>query len=104
MSQSAEHELTSDTRAEGRSHAQGEVTHEDTHVATLYARLDLLRAQTADQLADVRRTKATGTHQSRFERDAFATLYEDRLAQLWSVENRLCFGRLDLAPGTSDPR
>ncbi|MGI4895531.1 MAG: HelD family protein, partial [Janthinobacterium lividum] len=48
--------------------------------------------------------KATGTHQSRFERDAFATLYEDRLAQLWSVENRLCFGRLDLAPGTSDPR
>ena len=77
---------------------------EDAHVATLYARLDVLRAQTADQLAEVRRTLATGTHQSRFERDAFATLYEDRLSQLWSVENRLCFGRLDLQPGTEDPR
>ena len=81
-----------------------EVEREDAHVGVLYARLDALRAQTADQLAEVRRTIATGTHQSRFERDAFATLYEDRLSQLWSVENRLCFGRLDLAPGTQDPR
>ncbi|NIZ93472.1 HelD family protein [Kineococcus rubinsiae] len=81
-----------------------EVVEEDAHVGTLYARLDALREQTAEQLADVRRTVATGTHQSRFERDAFATLYEDRLSQLWSVENRLCFGRLDLQPGTEDPR
>ncbi|WP_432524495.1 HelD family protein [Kineococcus sp. SYSU DK006] len=81
-----------------------EVAREDAHVGTLYARLDALREQTARQLAEVRRTKATGTHQNRFERDAFATLYEDRLSQLWSVENRLCFGRLDLQPGTEDPR
>ncbi|MFB9378458.1 HelD family protein [Kineococcus gynurae] len=81
-----------------------ELAAEDAHVGGLYARLDALRAQTSDQLAEVRRTKATGTHQSRFERDAFATLYEDRLSQLWSVENRLCFGRLDLRPGTPDPR
>ena len=81
-----------------------EVEEEDAHVGGLYARLDALREQTAEQLADVRRTVATGTHQSRFERDAFATLYEDRLAQLWSVENRLCFGRLDLREGTEDPR
>ncbi|MEZ0165707.1 ATP-binding domain-containing protein [Kineococcus sp. LSe6-4] len=81
-----------------------EVAHEDAHVGTLYARLDQLRAQAADQLAEVRRTEATGTHQNRFERDAFATLYEDRLSQLWSVENRLCFGRLDLREGTQDPR
>ncbi|NAZ82877.1 ATP-binding domain-containing protein [Kineococcus sp. R8] len=80
------------------------VVEEDAHVGRLYARLDALREQTAEQLAEVRRTVATGTHQSRFERDAFATLYEDRLAQLWSVENRLCFGRLDLQPGTEDPR
>ncbi|GAB7193566.1 AAA family ATPase [Kineococcus sp. NUM-3379] len=77
---------------------------EREYVAGLYARLDALREQTAEQLAEVRRTKATGTHQSRFERDAFATLYEDRLAQLWSVENRLCFGRLDLQEGTEDRR
>jgi DNA helicase IV len=80
------------------------VAAEDAHVGRLYARLDQLRAQTAEQLAEVRRTEATGTHQNRFERDAFATLYEDRLSQLWSVENRLCFGRLDLREGTQDPR
>ncbi|WP_245886549.1 HelD family protein [Kineococcus xinjiangensis] len=77
---------------------------ERDYVAGLYARLDALRAQTAEQLAEVRRTRPTGTHQSRFERDAFATLYEDRLSQLWSVENRLCFGRLDLQPGAEEPR
>ncbi|WP_432493874.1 HelD family protein [Kineococcus auxinigenes] len=84
--------------------AAREVAHEDARVGVLYARLDELREQTAAQLAAVRRTRATGTHQNRFERDAFATLYEDRLAQLWSVENRLCFGRLDLREGTEDPR
>ncbi|GAA4988694.1 HelD family protein [Kineococcus glutinatus] len=81
-----------------------ELAAERDYVAGLYARLDALREQTAAQLAEVRRTKATGTHQSRFERDAFATLYEDRLAQLWSVENRLCFGRLDLTATTTDRR
>ncbi|WP_432511268.1 HelD family protein [Kineococcus sp. SYSU DK001] len=96
MSQSTEPSVTPGT--------EQEVAREDEHVGTLYARLDVLREQTAEQLAEVRRTIATGTHQSRFERDAFATLYEDRLAQLWSVENRLCFGRLDLRPGTEDPR
>ncbi|WP_432491028.1 HelD family protein [Kineococcus gypseus] len=96
-----------DERAAERAaaeHAEQEVALEDAHVGRLYARLDELREQTAAQLAEVRRTRATGTHQNRFERDAFATLYEDRLSQLWSVENRLCFGRLDLRPGTETPR
>ena len=39
---------------------------------------------------------ATGTPQARSERDAFATLYENRVVQLQGVEDRLCFGRLDL--------
>ncbi|GAA0296721.1 HelD family protein [Kineococcus aurantiacus] len=102
MSQSTDPSLT-----DGGPDATGtdtEVQREDAHVGALYARLDALREQTAAQLAEVRRTLATGTHQNRFERDAFATLYEDRLSQLWSVENRLCFGRLDLRPGTQDPR
>src|SRR5690625_4244598 len=42
-----------------------------------------------------------GTHQNRSERDAFATLYEDRLALLESVEHRLVFGRLNLDAGES---
>ena len=48
----------------------------------------------------MRRQGASGTHQARSERDAFATLHTDRLAQLWAVEHGLCFGRLDLTDGT----
>ena len=103
MSKATEHPAGPGT-SEADERAAEEVAHEDARVGVLYARLDQLREQTAQQLADVRRTRATGTHQNRFERDAFATLYEDRLSQLWSVENRLCFGRLDLREGTEDPR
>lgn len=64
-----------------------------------YGRLDALRAQTAARLARTRRTGPSGSPQNRSERDAFATLYEDRLAQLDAVEQRLTFGRLDLSEG-----
>ncbi|RZS87469.1 DNA helicase IV [Motilibacter rhizosphaerae] len=76
-----------------------ELAREREHVALLYARLDELRERTAAQLDAVRRQEVTGTHQNRSERDAFATLHTDRLAQLWAVENGLCFGRLDRAEG-----
>lgn len=66
-----------------------------------YARLDELRAQTADRLTEVRRAGPSGSPQNRSERDAFATLYEDRLAQLDAVEHGLVFGRLDLTDGTT---
>lgn len=66
-----------------------------------YTRLDELRAQTAERLAHVRRSGPSGSPQNRSERDAFATLYEDRLAQLDAVEQRLVFGRLDLSEGTT---
>jgi DNA helicase IV len=66
-----------------------------------YARLDELRAQTAERLATVRRSGPSGSPQNRSERDAFATLYEDRLAQLDAVEQRLVFGRLDLTDATT---
>ena len=66
-----------------------------------YARLDELRAQTADRLSEVRRAGPSGSPQNRSERDAFATLYEDRLAQLDAVEHGLVFGRLDLTDGTT---
>ena len=69
---------------------------EQQHVDVLYARLDALRARVDDDLRRVRRAGASGTPQARSERDAFATLYEDRLAQLHGVEERLCFGRLDM--------
>ena len=76
-----------------------EVRREQAYVDLLYARLDLLRARTAEELAAVRRVGPSGTPQNRSERDAFATLHEDRLAQLEAVEDRLAFGRLDLQDG-----
>lgn len=73
-----------------------ELEHEREYVHHLYGRLDALRDQKRDQLERVRSTGAIGSRQNQSERDAFATLYEDRLAQLDAVEERLAFGRLDL--------
>ncbi len=81
------------------SQAKAELEYERGYVDGLYRRLDELRAEKAQQLADVRRTQAAGSHQNRSERDAFATMYEDRLAQLNAVDDRLVFGRLDLDTG-----
>jgi DNA helicase IV len=76
-----------------------ELTVEQLRVSGLYARLDELRRRAERSLSDVRLTAATGTHANRSERDAFATLHENRLRQLLSVEDRLCFGRLDVTGG-----
>ena len=69
---------------------------EREYVSRVYARLDELREETAQKLADVRKNQAVGGHQNRSERDSFATYYEDRLAQLNAVDSRLTFGRLDM--------
>ena len=76
-----------------------ELAKEQDYLTQLYDRLDLLRHQTHDRLAEVRRRGATGTHQQRSERDAFAGMYAARLAQLNAVESGLCFGRIDLRAG-----
>ncbi|EYR64192.1 ATPase AAA [Actinotalea ferrariae CF5-4] len=76
---------------------QDQIEHEQGAVDERYARLDRLRATTRARLSQTRRVGPSGSPQNRSERDAFATLYEDRLAQLDAVEQRLCFGRLDLA-------
>ncbi|HEV7166683.1 MAG TPA: AAA family ATPase [Micrococcaceae bacterium] len=76
-----------------------ELAHERDYVAGLYARLDELRQEKMRQLEQVRRSTSAGSHQNRSERDAFASLYEDRLAQLNAVDDRLVFGRLDLDSG-----
>jgi DNA helicase IV len=77
----------------------GEIARERAVVARLYARLDALRDQTRDRLIEVRRRGASGTPQARSERDVFAAMYEDRMAQLEAVEPGLCFGRLDMTGG-----
>ncbi len=78
---------------------QTELEHEREYVAGLYERLDELRAEKERQLARVRKDGPQGSVQNVSERDAFATLYEDRLAQLYAVDDRLVFGRLDMDDG-----
>ncbi len=89
-----QHEAGPDSRGD-----ETELEREQRHVDVLYRRLDELRDRAERELAAVRRQRATGTHQNRSERDAFAALYERRLVQLNAVEERLCFGRLDLLDG-----
>lgn len=76
-----------------------ELDREQRYVAGLYARLDALRAETAEQLERTRRAGASGTHQARTERDAMARLFEDRIRQLRDVDERLAFGRLQTDQG-----
>src|SRR6266498_4174612 len=80
-----------------------ELEYEQAYVSMLYERLDTLRVRAAERVAQVLgRAEFGGTYQGRLERDALVTRYRDRLAQLWSAESGLCFGRLDLADGTRE--
>jgi DNA helicase IV len=76
-----------------------EIAAEQAYVGRLYGQLDVLRIETDAALKSVIGTATTGTPASRSEREAFVSLYSQRLAQLFSVESRLCFGRLDLVDG-----
>lgn len=80
------------------SPSDSELAEEQSYVDVLYARLDELVGQTGEQLSRVQRQKYS-THQNRSERDAFVALYEDRLATLRSVEDKIVFGRLDQDSG-----
>ncbi|MDY3049043.1 MAG: AAA family ATPase [Rothia sp. (in: high G+C Gram-positive bacteria)] len=73
-----------------------ELAGECAYVGQLYQRLDQLREVTESKLRSTRKNQATGSHQNRSERDAYAQHYEDRLAQYNAVDHRLAFGRLDL--------
>ena len=72
---------------------------EQQHLDVLYTRLDELRVRSERALDLVRRQPTAGTPAARSERDAFVALHAGRLSQLRSVEERLCFGRLDLRDG-----
>jgi DNA helicase IV len=73
-----------------------ELEREQRYVGTLYARLAELLGEARRQLEAVRALKVGGHHQARSERDTFARLYEDRIAQLREVTERLAFGRIEL--------
>ncbi|MCC6376001.1 MAG: AAA family ATPase [Microbacteriaceae bacterium] len=71
-----------------------ELEREQEYVRELYERVSNISLETESQLAAVRRNDVGGGHQARSERDSFAKLFEDRLAQLREVGDRLAFGRL----------
>ena len=71
-----------------------EIYSEQRYVNGLYQRLDQLRANSAQRLADALRATG-GTPQERSQRDTSVSLYTEQVAQFGGVENGLCFGRLD---------
>ncbi|THG32342.1 HelD family protein [Naasia lichenicola] len=76
-----------------------ELDREQDYLFLLYGRLDAVKAEAQRELEKVRMGTAGGTHQARSERDAMARIYEDRIAQLREVNDRLAFGRLETTEG-----
>ena len=76
-----------------------EIAREQDYADRLYERLDQQIQQVQDNLEQVQASQHASTHQNRSERDAFAALYEDRLALLRSVSRSVVFGRLDTDEG-----
>jgi DNA helicase IV len=78
---------------------QQELDTEQAYVTRLYTQLDRLRRRAAQALDDVRRAPLVPTPAGRAERDAFDAWHSERIERLAAVEERLAFGRLDLADG-----
>ncbi|RSM52811.1 helicase [Actinoplanes sp. ATCC 53533] len=73
-----------------------DIESEKAYLAVLYDRLDLLRDQADERLRAIL-LEAGGTPQGRSQREATRSHWAEQLAQMNSVENGLCFGRLDFA-------
>lgn len=78
-----------------KSAANRAIREEQNFVDSAYAALDRQQEYYAQRLTQVRAQGGHGTPGQRTERDTFATHYEDNLARLRQVENRLVLGRLD---------
>lgn len=80
---------------------RAEIAAEQEYVSMLYDKLDAER-----ELADRKFTEALRSSaeppQEAAERETATATYSDRLAQLKSVEQGLCFGRLDFAEDATD--
>ncbi|GAB3424043.1 HelD family protein [Flindersiella endophytica] len=74
----------------------GELEQEQAYVSMLYARLDAVRAQTANRLGVTYTGRTAENNQAASERQTMSDMYVGKLAQLTAVERGLCFGRLDL--------
>lgn len=76
---------------------------EQSYVSALYRQLDAVREAAEESLRRARSTPSAGTPAARSERDAFVALHAARVSALRGVEDRLCFGRLDVSPDEPAP-
>ncbi|MEO8085009.1 MAG: AAA family ATPase [Ardenticatenales bacterium] len=77
-----------------------ELVAEQAVLDRLYDRLDQVRDDAQQRLSEALRADTAGTPLSLTERDARVIHYEQQLAALGGVDERLCFGRLDLRDGS----
>src|SRR5690349_2520173 len=78
------------------SSSNADIDSEQAYLTALYQRLDQLREQADSRLKAIL-LEAGGTPQGRTQREATRAHYAEQLAQMNSVENGLCFGRLDFS-------
>ncbi|GIE89292.1 DNA helicase [Actinoplanes regularis] len=83
---------------EARVSSLSSLAEEQSHLSAIYGRLDELRAETRERLAETR-LRAGGAVEGLFQRDVAVHRYAERLAQYDAVEQGLCFGRLDRRDG-----
>jgi DNA helicase IV len=81
------------------SSSNADIDSEQAYLTTLYQRLDQLREQADNRLRAIL-LEGGGTPQGRAQREATRSHYAEQLAQFNSVENGLCFGRLDFSADT----
>ncbi|GAA1461894.1 AAA family ATPase [Nocardiopsis exhalans] len=74
---------------------------EQARVSVMYDRLDTLRAQTEQRLTDAHLQERSG-YAAIVERETRSYEHARRRAQLSSVEEGLCFGRIDISYGPDD--
>ena len=79
--------------------AARQVALEQSHIDVLYERLDEVRDHVAYRLQRAISDPIAGTPGSLMERDAMVASQLGRLTELNGVDERLCFGRLDLLDG-----
>ncbi|WP_420835742.1 hypothetical protein [Actinomyces ruminis] len=79
-----------------------EIAAEQEVVDLAYSELDRQLDAARRSLTATQARGASGTHQSRGERDAYAVHYSDLVASLEGVEDRLVFGRMDMAQPVAD--
>jgi len=74
-----------------------ELASEQTAVLSRYERLDTVMSRAEDSLDRVRRGPTAGTPGALSERDAFDSMYVERIIALRAAQERLVFGRMDVA-------